>query len=216
MRKDEADKLKKVSMWLLKKRGFLRGFKNRPFEFHNPWTGAVSSIGLEVSTGDGRVHYVRFKYTYGDQSFDYKAFLDTTLCHYGGERYWFLCPFRKADGKQCKKRVGVLYLKGDYFACRHCHKLTYKTRNLSGKEKKLGTITPIAELERLHNDISHFYYNDRPTKKYERYVKRERRSMAALSGTLDIAEGRLQKVAKDSSGIELDSSEGSAIVRDEA
>ena len=34
----------------------------------------------------------------------YPVFLDTTLCHIGGERHWFLCPARG-----CGRRVAILY-----------------------------------------------------------------------------------------------------------
>lgn len=49
--------------------------------------------------------------------------LTSTACHFGGKRYWFLCP-------ACSKRIGVLYrpyYAKDYF-CRHCHRLTYELR----------------------------------------------------------------------------------------
>lgn len=48
--------------------------------------------------------------------------LISTTCHYGGRRYWIKC--------HCERRVGVIYKIGGVFACRHCHKLTYASRNL--------------------------------------------------------------------------------------
>ena len=50
--------------------------------------------------------------------------LQSTPCHYGGERWWYTCPM-------CERRVGVLYyrqavlMRGGEWACRHCHDLTY-------------------------------------------------------------------------------------------
>lgn len=47
-----------------------------------------------------------------------------TACHFGGQRYWLLCP-------NCNKRVGTLYKKpmGDLLLCRKCQNLSYlKTR----------------------------------------------------------------------------------------
>lgn len=46
---------------------------------------------------------------------------DRTACNYGGQRIWLLCP-------QCRRRVVLLYGAGQYFLCRHCHKLTYATQ----------------------------------------------------------------------------------------
>ncbi len=44
----------------------------------------------------------------------------TSPCHFGGKRFWFVCP-------RCKGRVGTLYKTpvSDELLCRNCHKLTY-------------------------------------------------------------------------------------------
>ncbi len=41
--------------------------------------------------------------------------IDTTPCHFGGERFWFLCP-------RCSRRCAVLYP----YACRTCRGLRYR------------------------------------------------------------------------------------------
>ena len=46
--------------------------------------------------------------------------LDRTPCHYGGYRYWYLCP-------HCGKRTSVLYRAGLY-VCRHCIGANYQTQ----------------------------------------------------------------------------------------
>lgn len=85
-----------------------------------------ASIGYEVRTGaaGGRLRLI---YTVtlagGDpQQVDYTVPLVTTRPHFGGLRWWFLCP---AVG--CGRRVGKLYLapRSRYFVCRHCGGLTY-------------------------------------------------------------------------------------------
>src|SRR5262249_15152516 len=43
------------------------------------------------------------RYTAYGQSMDYAVSLDTTVPHYGGRRWWFICPSTKA-------RVSKLYL----------------------------------------------------------------------------------------------------------
>ena len=60
--------------------------------------------------------------------------LTTTPCHYGGVRYWFLCP-AVVDGVLCENRVGMLYLPpaGQVFGCRHCYGLTYESCQQSHK-----------------------------------------------------------------------------------
>jgi len=57
---------------------------------------------------------------------DYTVRLVTTPCHLGGMRWWFICPLMK-HGVACGRRVRKLYLRGRYFACRHCHNLTYRS-----------------------------------------------------------------------------------------
>jgi len=61
---------------------------------------------------------------YGDdwKNEEYRVFLDSTPCNYGGTRLWVLCP-----GRGCSRRVAVLY-GGSIFACRHCHQLAYESQ----------------------------------------------------------------------------------------
>ena len=46
----------------------------------------------------------------------------STQPHYGGHRFWFLCPW-------CDCRIAKVYLPetGQGFACRRCHNLTYRS-----------------------------------------------------------------------------------------
>ncbi len=92
----------------------------------------IGNMDFEVSTllGD---EYIRFKYTLTNNQtevktvYDYKAQIVSTPCYFGGRRWWFICPLVK-DGRVCNRRVGVLYLAGgNYFGCRHCYNLTYKS-----------------------------------------------------------------------------------------
>lgn len=48
--------------------------------------------------------------------------IETTPCHYGGQRWWFRCP-----GDDCGRRVRLLY--GDWdFRCRQCQQLNYRSQ----------------------------------------------------------------------------------------
>ena len=98
----------------------------------------TGSIGFVVSTVEGD-EYIRFQYTQTDRhteektELDYKARLDWTSCHFGGRRWWFICPL-VVNGRVCNHRVGVLYLgSGKYFGCRHCYNLTYESSKESHK-----------------------------------------------------------------------------------
>jgi len=75
-------------------------------------TGSINTICTDA--------HVRFLYTYQEtEELDYSVRIDKTPCHYGGVRYWFLCP-------KCGKRVAILYC-AKYFVCRHCLNLTYRS-----------------------------------------------------------------------------------------
>jgi len=65
---------------------------------------------------------------------DYKIRLTATEPHYGGRRFWFLCPIWIGD-KPCQRRVGKLYRPPDerYYGCRHCYNLTYRSCRIHDK-----------------------------------------------------------------------------------
>ncbi len=46
--------------------------------------------------------------------------LDTTSCHFGGERSWLMCP-------GCGQRRAVLFAVSGRFRCRGCHQLAYSS-----------------------------------------------------------------------------------------
>lgn len=54
--------------------------------------------------------------------------IETTPCHYGGERPWFLCP-------RCGDRRGVLFSVRGYFRCRACHQLDYSSTRESASDR---------------------------------------------------------------------------------
>ena len=96
----------------------------------------TGDINFVVSTAKGD-EFIRFRYTVTDRysgektEVDYKARLDSTPCHFGGRRWWFICPLI-VSGRACNRRVGALYSgDGVYFGCRHCHDLTYQSSKQS-------------------------------------------------------------------------------------
>jgi len=63
--------------------------------------------------------------------------LQTTRPNFGGIRWWFECP-HVVRGDPCARRVGKLYLKNRFFACRNCHDLTYRSCQQSHRVKQLA------------------------------------------------------------------------------
>lgn len=91
---------------------------------------SVASIGVKVETGQVRLIYKYQKNEDDWESLDYPVLLHTTHCHYGGERYWFICP-----ALDCGRRAAILYLAGKYFACRHCYHLAYQCQREDSSDR---------------------------------------------------------------------------------
>lgn len=174
--KTEADNLKKIEIWWLKKYGYLAGFKAGGIEWHHPY-GGKSSIGLIVSTAFGD-NFVNFKYTQTEQDgskkdFDYKVRLETTPCNYGNQRYWFICPLVK-DGQYCGRRVGVLYKGGDYFGCRHCYNLFYSSQNKNRHGKYYGLFYILdagMKADKIREGMKRALYAGKPTKQFKKLIR---------------------------------------------
>ena len=99
------------------------------------WTsgdGKFFSVHYEADTRDSDGGSVRLWYSWTvvpmgqEDSADYRVALTSTRPHYGGLRWWFLCPLA-VSGRPCRRRVGKLHLPpgAGYFGCRNCHGLTY-------------------------------------------------------------------------------------------
>lgn len=63
--------------------------------------------------------------------------LEKRPLHFGGHRWWFICPLQKGNSA-CVQRAGKLYLpKGaKYFGCRKCHDLTYHSSQNAHQEER--------------------------------------------------------------------------------
>jgi hypothetical protein len=187
MSKSTADALNKISVWFLNQNNYFSGWMSGTITWtsSNYWGEHTSRVGIQVNTG-GETEYLRIYYTQTNtdtnekRDFDYKIPLTSTSCGYGGERYWFICPWYR-NGIYCGRRVGVLYKGGDYFACRHCYNLTYETRNQSGRYK--GFVS-VPDLDKAEEGIKRYFYQGKPTKKYRRLLdlndKFERGFMRAM------------------------------------
>jgi hypothetical protein len=55
-----------------------------------------------------------------------------TACHLGGQRPWFRCPLRA-----CGRRCAVIYIAGEYVACRRCPGLAYASQREPVRQRGL-------------------------------------------------------------------------------
>lgn len=177
-KKEEADGLNKIKLWFLKKHGYFKDWGNSgTITWTHGFSGHKSSVGVQTLV-HGQDQYLRIHYTKTDREdnkkdFDYKIPLVTTPCYFGGKRYWFICPWY-TNGVYCGRRVGVLYLGGDYFACRHCYDLTYESRNESRNNHLFPLFSVLGgykKAEDLEMEMKRRYYAGKPTKKHMKLMK---------------------------------------------
>ena len=201
MAKDTCDGSKRMPLSFLKQEGYLRPLNYRSGSIQWNIRGEpTGSMGIVVSTmPDDR--YVRLIYTNtsrqtGEKSeLDYRVQLVTTPCHFGGARYWYLCPLM-VNGVTCNRRVGVLYINGKYAGCRHCYDLAY----YSQQKTHTGTWSVLGKFldsDLVYEKISNLrvkYWKGRPTKRHARLLRKiGSQDIDALNDALDILEGRSQK-----------------------
>ena len=80
----------------------------------------TATINLMVGADRVTLDYRQREYGGDWRPMNYPVRLAWTECNFGGRRAWWLCP---AAG--CGRRAAVLF-GGTVFACRHCHRLTYR------------------------------------------------------------------------------------------
>ena len=96
-----------------------------------------TNIGCEVTTGvDAGTLTLCYRRLCDGEVLNYIVRLTTTPLPWGGRKWWFVCPLTKHD-VPCRRRVGKLYLLGRYFACRHCHELTYQSCQESHRRQRI-------------------------------------------------------------------------------
>src|SRR5258708_2534077 len=134
MPKETVESALNLDILELQREGFLKVAAGVASEIQWTTNGkACSSVGYVLEKREGIPISMRLQYkTSEDQrSSDYWVSITPTSCNYGGVRLWFLCPGWK-NGVRCGRRCRKLYLRGNVFACRVCHELTYESTQKSG------------------------------------------------------------------------------------
>lgn len=70
----------------------------------------------------------------------YHVPLETTACHFGGERLWFRCP-----NTRCNRRAAVLY-GGKVFLCRLCWDASYRCQRETSNDRLFRRIYKLRAL----------------------------------------------------------------------
>lgn len=183
MSKATCEAARKMPMTFLKEHRYLEPnslrYGNIQWNINGEPTG---SVGIIVSTHSDDM-YVRIQCTHTDrytdekEDLDYRIRLTTTRPYFGGIRHWFICPL-SVNGIPCMRRIGVMYLEGKYFGCRHCYDLAY----YSQYDKIPACVGLFGEILRLEGQINEIesksrvrFWKGRPTKRYARVLKKKRR-----------------------------------------
>jgi hypothetical protein len=92
--------------------------------------GAELGAIIVEAYADGEI---TLRYVYGGaEKITQVIKLQSSPCHFGGERRWFVCP-------SCKKPKAVLYC-ARYFHCRTCLGLTYTSQTQTSPERRINRI----------------------------------------------------------------------------
>lgn len=177
-KKDEADNLRRITVFSLKEWDYFRGRKSGIITWTSGWDDSKNSVSIMVDPSE-KLPHLRIWYTHTNRSTDEKTNLDynipliTTKCNLGGKRYWFICPWYR-NGVYCGQRVAALYMGGKHFACRHCYDLSYASKN----ENRRYYLSPLrqildseTEIEELTKKVKTKFYDGKPTRKYKRLLK---------------------------------------------
>lgn len=117
----KAEQLQRVDVREWARRGYLRGARS----FSWSWTrGGEPSGSIAVAVHGPDAVTLRYTFTADKvaRGVEERLTIINTPCAYGGARPWFACP-------RCARRVAVLYMRGGYFACRHCKRVAYSSQS---------------------------------------------------------------------------------------
>ncbi len=109
------------------------------YAWSNSVTGErVGSVGysLGYDADDDMVLWLKYHFGYDTGPVKLPIRLQTTRPHLGGIRWWMICPLIKA-GTPCNRRVSKLHLRHQYFGCRACHELTYRSSQEAHKSERI-------------------------------------------------------------------------------
>lgn len=82
----------------------------------------TGSIGLRVRRCFIQFHYRWQRGSHGEwQDVETEVGFQTTPCHFGGERHWFVCL--------CNRRCAIIYVDGPRIGCRECLGFAYASQS---------------------------------------------------------------------------------------
>lgn len=170
-KKVEADRLISIDVVELKRIGYLPiNYDQRSNNLS--YGNNRFNVNISVKESDNESS-LNFSYQYKSSQYSYSYPLTTTSCNFGGQRYWIQCNMKTAHGV-CNRRVGKLYFMSGYFACRHCHNLTYSTQledRKSGFYPIYKGLLKYKQSLEAREKVTRIYYAGKFTRKMRNYLR---------------------------------------------
>lgn len=120
--KRRVEDYRSLDVGRMQEAGLLRSGSISGWEWRSPNGARAARIDTRF---EGGVLILAYKFRRNGQSWEdveERVSVAWTVCNFGGERPWFICP-----GTRCSRRVAKLYA-GGYFICRHCLGLAYESQ----------------------------------------------------------------------------------------
>jgi hypothetical protein len=95
-----------------------------------------ATIGYEADLSDQDNAWLRLHYRRNGEPVDYRVRLVTSTPHYGGLRWWFICPLVRNDGGP-PRRKNCISCPVESTGSRESYGLTYTSCQESGKNGRL-------------------------------------------------------------------------------
>jgi hypothetical protein len=116
--------------------------------------------------------------------------IETTPCHYGGERPWFCCP-------GCGDRRAVLFSVGGLFRCRGCRRIAYTSTHEPSYDRSIRRALTIQRRLGGHKQGSVFDPQPKPPHMHRRTYQRLCDELDDLNyGSLRAMVARLDKLER--------------------
>jgi len=125
--KDTVEGCRRLDVRDWQRRGLLRPGTWFSWSWWNGDSVQVASINVQVQQTRVLLLYRVRRQGEDWQDIEEPVPVAWTVCRYGGERSWFICPGVVLN-RICRRRVAILYGAGRYFLCRHCYNLVYASQ----------------------------------------------------------------------------------------
>lgn len=123
-RRPTAESYRRLDIRQMLKAGCIKSHYRFSWQWLNDTGEQVASVMCRV---DGEAHGLTVTYNWKNsrdtkwQPVDIRICLTSTLCNYGGKRWWFKCPC-------CSRRAAVLYIMEGSLRCAKCGRVSYASQ----------------------------------------------------------------------------------------